>query len=789
MLDLLVVIWLMLHWLKILVAVLKSWYRQPPRYVSKREAEIQRKATTKLRVIETQKSKYVPVYKTVPRSYPSQADEKESHDQEKDVSGQDDNHGQDFKPLLEGLVLVKRKDSKLTKNYHESETLKKHVPDQVSQSRLSNINGKTVERSLDFKNLVEGPTLTDRKDQQWGPEPENYSLENIYQIQNGCNQLLNADRQSIGESYILEATDGPIMKHTSDDLDVRHDFTLRKIMLEEKNNLDINSKHNFQPQMYEDDRENVTAIDAVDRHLGTVSVGINLEPGLEQVDINSHYDTEHKVDQRELKDPVSQKMEVPKDGRVEVPFVYKNKLFVETIDVRKEHAAEKEAIIDFHGIAENVNQIKPVGKFISQTQQLLEVESNNSKVELETMSASIESTKHVLDNAATMDVKFETKQNAKLMDLKGVKLEVSADKFDNESTELKTLSPKLRKSDVPSVSELLVDETPINTNCTVVHSESDYYDTSKENQLGDVVLNKAGTTEMKSTVVDSKVLYKDERETAFDQDTDASFQHFRDVTSSEYRSYQRNDSFAASVESANRNFEAELDKLYAKYQTNTADVDKPSSETTSHNSVAPDLEAVTGTMKEQLAASSVLSGIPYSNSFGLVTTSPTRYSRTRHDSQPSLSQEIKSLTRRSSLELYKDDCLHQKKYTLYRDLDTAETKRHSKLTVTSENLSLENDDSNNGVMKQDLQVNEYLVDKQSTEREITLSSSYMSNFEQSEALPEKNVLTCAGVKEEMETNKTQDIKLFLPSDEKNDTNHIMEKKLQVFLSNVSLLFV
>ena len=853
MLDLLVVIWLMLRWLKILLAALKAWYRQPPRYVRKRNPENQRKKLTKLYAIEAQRSKYVPVYKTIAGSSPNHEEDNKAHDKEKGDLVQDDNYGQDFKPFLEGSELVKRKVRKLTKGDHEHEALKEKVFDQVAQIRLSDVKRKTIEKSLDFKDLVEGPTLAGRKDQQWGPE--NHNLENIYQIQSDC-QDQSTDKETMGESYMFETAEGPIVKYTYDD---------------------VNGKQTCELTRHQRNRENLNDTESSDRK----AVNTNLKHNFVEAENNRHDGSvtlnpkscEPKVDQREIKDPVSQNIEVPNEQ-----YVYKNELFVETIDVRKEYEADKEATVDFDSVnTETFDHAEPVSGFIT-----LKEETDNGKVTLGSVPSGVKklSTGNVLDNAATNNVMFETEQSSKSLDLKGVKLEVPTDDFYNESVELKTsspklrksdvpsvaasndvkfeteqnskslnlkdvkhevskddflnetvelktLSPKLRKSDVPSVSELLFDMTPSNTNCSVVQSESNYYSTSKENQVGDLIF-KLGSSEMKTTVADSKALSQDERETAtVDEDIDESFQYLRGAKAhSEYRLYQTNDCFTATVQSAKRNFETELDEMFAIHQTNTSDIDKPYSETSpydsvapdlkavtatvesvrrnfdaeldelftrhhtntddldklysetsSYDSVAPDLEAVTGTMRQQLAATSVLSGIPYSNSFGLVTSSPTRYSGKIHVSQPSLSQEIKCLTCTSSLELFNDDYVNHTKDTLYRDLDIAESKWISEKTGSSENLSVDIKDGKSGAIKQDLQVTDNVVDEQSTASRTSINFPDMSYFEQFKALPNKKVLTCPGVKEDKETNHIQeDINRIL-----NGFDDIKEHKLEVII--------
>ena len=766
------VIWLMLRWLKILLAAIKTWYRQPPRYVGKNIPENQRKKLTKLYAIEAQRSKYAPVYKTVPGSSPNHEEDNRASDKEKEESGQDEKYRQDLKPFLEGSELVKRKSNELAKSDHEHEALKEQVFDEVAQSRFSDSKRKRVERKLDHKDLVEGPTLTGMKDQQWGPE--NHSLENIYQIQSDCQELLNTDQENLRERYMIESAEGPIVKHLNDHMNGKQSCELER--------------HRRNRQTV-DDTENR-------KHDGTKSC--------EQI-----------VDQRKTKYPVSQKIEVPN-----VPYVYKNELFVETIDVRKEYVADKDATVDFDGVnTETFDQAEPVSGFITLTRK---VENENSVAISGTAQSSVKrlSTEHVLVNAASNDVKFETEQSSKSFDLKDVKLEVSKDDFYNETVELKTLSPKLRKSDVPSVSELLFDVTPANTNCSVVQRESNHYSTSKENQVGDLIF-KSGSTEMKTTVADSKVLSQDKRETAtVDEDIDESFQYLSGTTThSEYRLYQTNDCFTATVQSARSNFEAELDELFARHQTNTSDLDrpysdtssydsvapdlkavtatvesarrnfdaeldelftrhhtytddldKPYSETSSYDSVAPNLEAVTGSMREQLAATSVLSGIPYSNSFGLVTSSPTRYTGKRHVSQLSLSQEIKCLTSTSSLELFSDDYVN-------RTMDIAESKWISEKTGSSENLSVGIKDNKSGAMKQDLQVTDYLMDVQSTDCRTSNNVPDMSNFEQSKALPNKKVMTCPGVKEEKETNHIQeDINRIL-----NGFDDITEHKLEVII--------
>ena len=751
MLDLLVVIWLMLHWLKILVAALKSWYRQPRRYVHKSGSAVQRTKTAKLYAVGLQKSKYVPVYKTILTSAASSDDENDKKDNGKHGkdTGTDNNVGDDLKSLLERPDLVKRKGSRLSKSDHETDAVKEHVCDQATRSRLSNIKRKTVERSDEFKELVEGPTRIDGKDQQLGPA--NNSLENIYKVQSDFQELLNADVKASDESYMFETAEGPTIKHLNDDRDDELSCQLGKHERKRENN----HKSEFDDEI----------AGSLKRDLDDIDGSLLLTPK----------SCEQMVDKRETKDPVSQEIEMPNAS-----YLYKNELFVETIDTRKEYVADKEATVDFDSVStETFDQIKPVSGFIT-----LKHVVNDDKTEISAKPEAIaqrHSNELVVDNAASNDANCETEQRSKLLDLEDAKLEISTNDMYSETVELTTLSPKLRKSDVPSVTELLFDVTPSVTNSSVVPSESNHSCTSKNEEVGDLHF-KTVSTEMKTTEVDNKVIYEDERETVtFKEDIDASFQYMRGTaTHSEYRLYQRNDSFSASVNYVKSNFNTELDELFATHHHNTnysdkVDIDKPFSQTLSFDSVAPDLEAVTGTMKEQLAATSVLSGIPYSSSFGLITSSPTRYSRKCDFSQPSLSKEIELLSRTSSLAMQYDEYTN---HTSYLDLDIADSKLFSKKRDTTENISVDFEDSIDGALEQDLHKTDHLVDEQSTKSETADNSQGMSNFEQPMALPNKKYLTCPGVNEDKKAKHTQeDLIRILPGNEHNDANNIM--KLEV----------
>lgn len=785
MLDLLVVIWLMITWLKILVAAFKSWYRQPPRYV--KDGKVKRKKTT-FRMIKTSASNLEKVYESGYKSTQDQAVERAVHDKvvlEKTLNPDIGNLEQedkksDFKALIEGPKLQRRNDNSLATASNDAGSKTIAINDQVAVSRVcpadkhvvDTADKHVVDKSIDFERVTEGPKLISRTDQSWGSHHDgSEKIEGSDSAEIDSNLLWNIDNFDVDNSHDL--------KHRIDENRHKQDLitTWEKTDNNGKNDFDRGKKHN---------------IDERFEHVGQMnskecSVDGNIEKGTADVSyerqkrtgiqMNSSEDSniegtetllglrscEQNVNLKEMQESSTLKITLHKENAKEMLYAYKIKGHSEASDKRKEKAAVKEATLDADRMAKEFQKVRTSCVHLKSKQELsVDTNSGDNTIALQKLSSDTE----LLDNSFTVHVDghFETEQSTKLKHSVEVKEKSASNTLPVEYMELTSPSAKVRKSDVPKVSELLLDLAVDCSDSATVDIKSESFEDCVVDQTSFSVSKDADSTELKTATADSEIPSAVETETNQytshpDKDSVKSIPSI--PTSLEYRLYQTNGSCAASIEQASRSFGAELDHMFTKYQNKTVGESLPPYETMSYSRVAPKLEVVTKTMQHQVAASSVLSRIPYSSSFGLMIESPAKDSKRRHRSQPMASQETKLDLRRSSLGLFacSYDFPNQKDYAAYSESKARNSKakifsgnderilscRQSSQTNIWKDIShttgTAHIDTNSDVTKPVYGLTEQITEA-SVRRLATDSSSDKSDFESFKILPESKSLTC-----------------------------------------------
>ena len=307
-------------------------------------------------------------------------------------------------------------------------------------------------------------------------------------------------------------------------------------------------------------------------------------------------------------------------------FDQKMKVHSEVVDIRKEKAAEAAATTCIDAKTETFINSEYMSS-ISMKQNTIEgtYKTNYNKVECEN------------DEKIIMDSKIkETENITMLKDSVAAKVNVTREEKLDKPMELKNPSEKVRKSGLPNMTELLQD---IITVCEAASKETITLDIPAKTIVDDA------TFLSKMDMGDHKTLSSVENQTSICvqnskiQSIDST-ENNNNTFCSEYRTYRKTEKFAGTVE-------AELPKTIMKAQSKGSDGTPTQNETSSCSRVAPKLETVTKTMKQQVQATSLLSGIPYSSTFGAKLESPRRCK-----SQPVTSQDTKLRLRKFSLDTY-----------------------------------------------------------------------------------------------------------------------------------------
>ena len=312
-------------------------------------------------------------------------------------------------------------------------------------------------------------------------------------------------------------------------------------------------------------------------------------------------------------------------------FDQKIKVHSEVVDLRKEKAAEPAATTCIDAKGE---------KFInSEYMSSISIKQNTIEGTYKTKYNKVECEN---DENIIMDSEIKDTENiAMVRDSVAAKVNVTREVQLDKRMELKDPAEKVRKSGLPNMTELLQD---IITVCEAASKETITLDIPAKTIVDDA------TYLSKMDMGDHKTLSSVENQTSICvqnseiQSIDFTENNYN-TFSSEYRTYRKTETFAGTVE-------AELPKTIMKAQSKRSDNTPTQNETSSCSRVAPKLETVTKTMKQQVQATSLLSGIPYSSTFGAKLESPRRCK-----SQPVTSQDTK-------LRLWQDTKLRLRKFSL-----------------------------------------------------------------------------------------------------------------------------
>ena len=807
MLDLLVVIWLMLKWLKILFAAVKTWYRQPPRYLK----DLKRKEKTTFTIGQVSVTKHGTVFEPGHKTSQTQAVERVAHEKvvsentlNKDTDNIEKKDNQfDPKTLIKGPRFQRRDDSSSTSASNNWESKPKPIYDQVAISRVWAAEQEILDKNADgVKRLAEGPNVS-RTDQTWGPHYNGSGEdERLFVEQFDSDLLLN--KTDLDSKLELKSVSTDTSDKTGDNLTTFMDGKTHF----GKGKRHVNEQSEEIERLYDKENTGKEIADTICvKHERTdIELSSSHNKNTEDFDtLEVGWSCEQNVTFKEIKEGFTQKVKLHEENTKELQYAYKVKGYSEATDLRKEKAAVKGATMDTtcNNITEEFQMVTTSHVQIKSNKELLNLETDDNSEEL---ISNAEKTGHWPEISFTSNEHFETEQSAKLKHLVEVTEKRNVDKASEEFMEMSPESPKVRRSDVPKVSELLLDIATESTDSAAVHILEDYSEDYMADQSGHSVSKDLKSVSRDSKSVDMKTTTADNKTPdVVERRTNHYASGVKDVVESipsmpvslETRYYQTNGNFVASVEQASRTFNSELDTKFAKHHNKTVGESDPTYETMPYSRVAPKLEVVTSTMQQQMAASSVLSRIPFSSSFGLTVESAAKDSRRRHRSQPSSSQETKLDTCRSSLESFTYEFPLSKDYKTYAEFKAGNRRTvvysgNNEQTWSYRQSSLPNiwndilyaagtmqTETNSDVTKQ-------FISESRGRRWLNDDSSSRSNSDSFRTLPDNKLVTykkpsVGDVKHELTLVTTQYQSCEDASHWKDDTAALLRKEKQVLL--------
>ena len=645
MLDLLVVIWLMLKWLKMIFAMIKTWYKRAPRYIKD-----DRVRNTKGLAATLSNRREQP--KLAGRAtILNEKAVRNTGDTGNGLVVVSDGSSHGFKDKNQKSKEIHRKYADCGVNVDNERSNQEITQNQVSVNKEGPSflkNAKSDELCVrDFNNL--GPlsikkgvddlsnslaTLESLHVHVFGTdrslEPRNTDSEVLKDISkpriydNESNQVESEGQESINHGFEVPISDkGPMVGNSRESKSIKSCENAELMFEQEsiktlKQNVDNyleykksscsrNGEHRWErfPSQLEKRESGCTSVEGEANGI----IG------------SSEQNIDHKDTHRALTEQVTYKANTET-----LQFDQKMIVHSEVVDLRKEKAAEAVATTCIDAKGEMFINSEYMST-ISMKQNTIEgtYKTKYSKVECEN------------DEKTIMDSELkETENITMLKDSVAAKVNVTREVQLDKRMELKDPTEKVRKSGLPNMTELLQD---IITVCEAASKETITLDIPAKPVVDD------STYLFKKDMGDHKALSSIENQKSICINNskipsiDPAENNYN-MCSSEYRTYRKSETISHTVE-------AELPKTIMKAQSKGSDGTPTHFKTSSCSRVAPKLETVTKTMKHQVQATSLLSGIPYSSTFGAKLESPRRCK-----SQPVTSQDTKLRLRRFSLDTY-----------------------------------------------------------------------------------------------------------------------------------------
>ena len=645
MLDLLVVIWLMLKWLKMIFAMIKTWYKRPPRYIKDDRVKTTKNLAATLSKRREQPKLAGRATNLNEKAVRSTADTGNGLI----VVGDGSSHG--FKDKIQKSKEIHRKYADSGVNLDNERSNKKITHDQVSVNKEGPSilkNAKNDELGVrDFNDL--GPvsikkgvddlsdslaTLESLHVHVFGTdrslESRNTDSEVLKDIRkpriydNESNQVESEGPENINQGLVVpNSNKGPMVGNSREAKSMKS-CENAELMFEQESIKTLKQNVNN----YLDYKKSSCSRNGEHRWERFPSQQQKRESGCTSIESEANGiigSSEQNIDYKDTHKALTEQVTYIANTET-LQFDQKMKVHSEVVDLRKEKAAEPAATthIDEKGETFINSEYR---SSISMKQNTIEgtYKTKYNKVECEN------------DEKIIMDSKIrETENMTILKDSVAAKVNVTREVQFDKQLELKDPAEKVRKSGLPNMTELLQD---IITVCEAASKETITLDIPAKTIVDDA------TYLSKKDFGDHKALSSVENQTSICVQNSKIpsidlAENNGNTCSSEYRTYRKTETFSHTVE-------AELPKSITKAQSKGSDGTLNHCETSSCSRVAPKLEIVTKTMNQQVQATSLLSGIPYSSTFGAKLESPRRCK-----SQPVTLQDTKLRLRKFSLDTY-----------------------------------------------------------------------------------------------------------------------------------------
>ena len=691
MLDLLVVIWLMLKWLKILFTALKVWYRQPPRYIRDNKIRslvvTERKSSaTKHTCLSVSKHSKGQVVEATDRD--KIVVNKTWNNQDDENLRNDDSH-QDFKNWIQGPKDTRSNDTSNKLVIHDDLTSDAdyYVNKQVTKKNVnsdnlregSRLNSNTTNDKEGVHNeVVLGPIYSKEKD----TVDINHDFDFEGPVFKGRTSLNGTAFEENGKTDISEEKCEEKSLETVDNIFKLSDFvqgpnlingrervTRNKYAeLESKNKLQTDMKENIEScteiekQNWSKTREKENLVDkgyrSGDLSKKSLLIGDNhlllnsfSDQEVNVSEVNGYQDevikngdasvafgsSEQNISFKDSEKSSTQQITYRVNIK-ELPYKKKIKGHSEVFDVRKEKSADIEATAAIDAIGEELYRIESSSISITPKEKS-SVGTDICNMKVETLKNS-----HLVEDSQVTEGHFMVEHNTKFKHHIDKEVNSSRGTQAVEFMELSISPMKIRKSVVPRVADFLQDEITDTKTFVRDHHREKSADKTVVDDTSYIVSRDIQSAELKTDMVDCRTLSSVEKQSgSYVKSLEMSLVNYApsNIKGSESVTYQK----SASSENVSQNLEAEFSKTDGS-QGKVFDATQTHCETTPYTRVAPKLEIVTKTMRRQVVASSLLSRIPFG--FTIDSGSPRR----RHNSQPFSFQDTKSHTRRSSLDSY-----------------------------------------------------------------------------------------------------------------------------------------
>ena len=643
MLDLLVVIWLMLKWLKMIFAMIKTWYNRPPRYIKDDRVKNMKGLAATLSNRREQPKLAGRATSLNEKAVRSTADTGNGLI----VVGDGSIHG--FKDRIQQSKEIHRKYADRGVNLENERSNQTITHDQVSVNKEGPSflkNTKSDELCVrDFNDL--GPVsikkgVDDLSDSlasleslhvhvfgtDRSLEPRNTDSEVLKDIpkpriyDNQSNQVESEGQENINHGLEVPISDkGPMVENNRETKSIKSCENAELLFEQEsiktlKPNVNNYLEHKTSScSRNGEHRWERFPSQPEKRGSGCTSVEGEANEIVGSSEQNIYYKDTHKALTEQI---------IYKANTETLQFDQKMKVHPEVVDIRKEKAADAAA----------TRHIDGKGETFVNSEYMTSISMKHNTIE-GTCKTRLDKVECENDEKIIMDSEIkETENITMLKDSVAAKVNVTRGIQFDKHMELKDPIEKVRKSGLPNMTELLQD---IITVCEAASKETITLDIPAKTIVDDA------TYLSKKEMGDHKAVSSVENQTSicvknFKIPSIDPAENNYNTCSSEYRSFRKTETFSPTVE-------AELPKSIMKAQSKGSDGTPTHYETSSCSRVAPKLETVTKTMKQQVQATSLLSGIPYSSTFGAKLESPRRCK-----SQPVTSQDIRLCLRKFSLD-------------------------------------------------------------------------------------------------------------------------------------------